>query len=268
MIIYYFDILSEYCTANTKKSIFDYINSFIFDNVDYFYSLNYKIDNFKINNCIIEDKVENRFVILKEIKYNTYEIKFANREYIDSSVFKMYCKSSEEFLKNIGCREGKLKAKTKEQKIKNMQNFSVDLRSFHKQYLYPNSLNYDEYFSDYIKFVESFIKNNKEFFLERGFNLDYFTVENALKYPVLITNRLREPRSLGFTSETSAKSCDRLLLKSLSVFMNRIDNYYPRLDGKVENNEIKESELDLETITSTLNNTCSLLLIRRRRNLK
>ena len=43
-----------------------------------------------------------------------------------------------------------------------MQNFSVDLRSFHKQYLYPNSLNYDEYFSDYIKFVESFIKNNKE----------------------------------------------------------------------------------------------------------
>lgn len=263
MIIYYFDILSEYCTANTKKSIFDYINSFIFGNVDYFYSLNYKIDNFKINNCIIKDKVENQFVILKEIKYNTYEIKFANQEYIDSNVFKMYCKSSEEFLKNIECREGKLK--TKEQKIKNMPNYSINLRSFYKECFCSSSSSYKDSNSDYLDFVNSFIKDNEEFFLERGFNLDYFTVENALKFPILMTNRLREPRSLGFTSETSAKSFDRILLNSLSKFMNEIFNHYPTLDKAVEINEIKESKLNLETITSTLNNTCSLLLIRRRK---
>lgn len=268
MIIYYFDILSEYRTANTKKSIFDYINSFIFDNVDYFYSLNYKIDNFKINNCIIENKVKNRFVILEEIEYNTYEIKFANLEYVDSDMFKICCKSSEEFLKNIEFREGELRTKTKEQKIKNMPNYSINLRSFYKECLCPSYSSYEDSDSGYLDFVNSFIKHNEEFFLERGFNLDYFTVENALKFPVLMTNRSREPQSLGFTLETSAKNFDRILLNSLYEFMNEIVNHYPTLDKAVEINGIKESELNLETITSTLNNTCSLLLIRRRKKIK
>ena len=86
----------------------------------------------------------------------------------------------------------------------NMQNYSINLQYYYKTVICPSST-YEDSNSDYIKFVESFIKNNKEFFLERGFNLDYFTVEQALKYPVLITNRLREPLSLGFTLETSAK---------------------------------------------------------------
>lgn len=269
MNIYYFDILSEYYESDTKKSIFEYINSFIFDNVDYFYNLNYKIDNFKINNCInSSNQVENGFVIVEEIENNKCEIKFTNARYIVSiTECRTYCKSSEEFLRAIEFKEGEFRKKEQERKLQNMKNYSINLRSYYREVICP-STNYEDSNSDYIKFVKSFIEDNEEFFLERGFNLDYFTVEQALKYPVLMTNRLREPRSLGFTLETSAKSFDRKLLTYLSVFMNRIDNYYPRLDGKVENNEIKESELDLETITSTLNNTCNLLLIRRRRNLK
>ena len=147
-----------------------------------------------------------------------------------------------------------------------MQNYSINLRFYYKTVICPSS-NYTNSNSDYAKFVESFIKNNKEFFLERGFNLDYFTVEQALKYPVLMTNRLREPLSLGFTLETSAKIFDRILLNSLSNFMNGICTY-PRLDKEIDNNETKESKLNLETITSTLNNTYSLLLIRRRKKLK
>lgn len=269
MIIYYIDILFEYCTDNTKKSIFDYVDSFICDNVDYFYNLDYKIDNFKINNCIIEDKVKNRFVILEELENGNCEIKFANREYIDSSKKnRSYLESLKEFLRTIEFREGELRTKTKEQKIKNMPNYSINLRSFYKECLCSSSSSYEDSNSGYLDFVNSFIKDNEEFFLERGFNLDYFTVENALKFPILMTNRLREPRSLGFTSETSAKSYDRIVLNSLSKFMNEILNHYPTLDKAVEINEIKESKLNLETITSTLNNTCSLLLIRRRKKIK
>ena len=268
MNIYYFDILSEYCESDTKKSIFEYINSFIFDNVDYFHSLNYKIDNFKIHNCInSSNQVENGFIIVEEIENDKCEIKFVNARYIVfSKECKTYCESSEEFLRTIELREGKLRTRIKEQKIQNMQNYSINLQYYYKTVICPSST-YEDSNSDYIKFVESFIKNNKEFFLERGFNLDYFTVEQALKYPVLITNRLIKPLSLGFTEEINAESCGRLLLNSLSNFMNGICTY-PRLDKEIDNNEIKESKLNLETITSTLNNTCSLLLIRRRRNLK
>lgn len=179
---------------------------------------------------------------------------------------KTYCESSEKFLRAIEFKEGEFRKKEQKQKIQNMQNYSINLRSFYRRVI-CSSTTYEDSNSDYVKFVESFIKDNEEFFLERGFKLDYFTSEQALKYPVLMTNRLRENLSLGFTLETSAKSFDRILLNSLSNFMNGICTY-PRLDKEVENDKAKESKLDLEAITSTLNNTCSLLLIRRRRNLK
>ena len=147
-----------------------------------------------------------------------------------------------------------------------MQNYSINLRSFYRRVICPSST-YEDSNSDYVEFVESFIEDNEEFFLERGFKLGYFTSEQALKCPVLMTNRCREPLSLGFTLEASAESFGRILLNSLSDFMSKIYSY-PRLDEEVENDKTKESKLDLEAITSTLNNTCSLLLIRRRRNLK
>ena len=113
MNIYYFDILSEYYKANTKKSIFEYINSFIFDNVDYFYSLNYKIDNFKINNCInSSNQVENGFVIVEEIENNKCEIKFTNAKYIASiKEHKIDCESSIGFLRAIEFKEGEFRKK-------------------------------------------------------------------------------------------------------------------------------------------------------------
>lgn len=266
MIIYYIDILFEYCTANTKKSVFDYINSFIFDNVDYFYSLNYKIDNFKINNCIIEDEVKNRFVILEELENGNCEIKFANREYINSSKKnRSYLESLKEFLRTIEFREDKLKTKTQE--MQNMQNYSINLRFFYKECLCSSSSSYEDSNSGYLDFVKSFIKDNEEFFLERGFNLDYFTIEGALKYPILMTNRLGTPLSLGFTSEAGIRSYNRILLDSLSEFLSKIYNY-PKMDKEIQSNVIIESKLDLENTTCTLNSTHSLLLIRRRKKIK
>lgn len=113
MDIYYFDILSEYCESDTTKSIFEYINSFIFDNVDYFYSLNYKIDNFKINNCInSSNQVENGFVIVEEIENNKCEIKFTNAKYIASiKEHKIDCESSIGFLRAIEFKEGEFRKK-------------------------------------------------------------------------------------------------------------------------------------------------------------